>query len=328
MVYGARLVPANAEGGNHLSTIISYDKHQHVLGVSVDVPEEIPSFPMDLYKVGISGKTVWISLSDNKGGHIPFTAAVFVNLPANRRGIHMSRIEQVITALHGEEFSSLPEYGRQLVSQVLEAQNAQHVSLELSGRLPLAKQAPVSRLTSIDTMEASLSVELEKKEAEIREKIKIGVNVHHLTACPCTLSYNEVLFDRFNDSWPQATHSQRSITEISVSPPKYEQLPTYDELIAILSEVLHVSQDLLKRPDETELVLKAHRSPQFAEDSVREVARAAGKKFKTTLPSETEIEIKTLSLESIHIHDVECSLQTTLGEILTIPASQEQGQKR
>ena len=283
---------------------------------------------MPLQKVGISGKTVWVSLSNNKGGHLPFTARIFVNLAANRRGIHMSRIEQAITALHDKQFTSLSQYGKMLASHVLEAQNAQNVSLELTGRMPFIQQAPVSRLTSIDTIEVSFSVELEKKGAETIGKMQVGTAVHHLTACPCTLAYNKALFNRFNDPWPQATHSQRSKTELSVSSPDYEQLPAYNKLVEILDEVLHVSQDLLKRPDETELVLKAHRCPQFAEDTVREVARAAGEKFKDILPAGTEIRVKTLSLESIHIHDVECCLDTRLGDILATSVATEKEQNR
>ena len=156
-----------------------------------------------------------------------------------------------------------------------------------------------------------------------REKTRLGVGMYHLTACPCTLKYNEVLLNHLDDSLPQATHSQRSKTELSVSPPDSRQLPGYDILVTILAEVLHVSQDLLKRPDEAELVLKAHRYPQFAEDTVREVARAAGEKFKDTLSPETRIQVKTLSLESIHIHDVECCLDTNLGEILAITDATE-----
>ncbi len=328
MVYCAGLVPADAEGGNYLSTIIPDDKHRDVLGVCVDVPEQPPSFPVELQKVGISGKTVWIRLAQNRGGHIPFTASIFVNLPADRRGIHMSRIEQVITDLHEKKFTCLSEYGKQFAHRVLKAQNAQHVSVELYGRLPFSQQAPVSRLVSIDTVEASLSVEIDKAREGTREKITMGAAVHHLTACPCTLSYNEVLFNRFSDPCPMATHSQRSITELSVSSQVYEKFPSHDELVAILAGVLHVSQDLLKRPDETELVLKAHRSPQFAEDTVREVAQAAGDALQERLPPETEIRIKTTSLESIHIHDVECCLQITLGEILAVPAAKQEEQKR
>ena len=299
-----------------MSTFIPEDKHRQVLDRCVDVPEESPSFPLPLKKVGISGKTVWVSLIDNKGGHIPFTARILVNLDANRRGIHMSRIEQVITSLHGREFTCLPEYGKLLAAHILSEQKARYVSLELTGQLPLIQQAPVSKLNSIDSIEVSFKVALEKNRTGETLKTVAGAGVHHLTACPCTLSYNEVLFDRFNDPWPQATHSQRSKTQLAVSPPNDGQLPTYTELTGILDSVLHISQDLLKRPDETELVLRAHRYPQFAEDTVREVARAAGQKFKDTMAPETRIQVHSLSLESIHIHNVECFLDTSLGDIL------------
>lgn len=275
---------------------------------------------MPLQQVGISGKTVWVALADNKGGHLPFQLRVLVDLSSHRRGIHMSRIEQAITSLYNSEFTGLPEYGRQLAAEVLEVQNANTVLLELTGKMPLIRQASVSRLRSIDSIDIGISVELEKADTKIKEAYRISAGAHHLTACPCTLAYNETLFNRFNDPWPQATHSQRSRTELLVATPDFKMLPSYNDLLNILDEVLHLSQDLLKRPDETELVLKAHRNPQFAEDTVREVARAAGAKFRNTLPPETEILITTLSLESIHIHDVECSMQTSLAEILKASA--------
>ena len=298
-----------------MSTFIPEEKHRLVLETGIDVPEETPSFSIPIQKVGISGKTVWVGLTENKGGHLPFTARIQVNLPATKRGIHMSRIEQEITSLHDKQFTSLPEYGKLLASNVLDAQKAQNISLELTGRLPHIRKTSVSRLTSIDSFEVGCTVKIAKNGHETVENFKINVGMHHLTACPCTLSYNEILFNRFDDPYPQATHSQRSKTELSISTTDSKRLPAYEVLLEILHEVLHLSQDLLKRPDETELVLKAHRQPQFAEDIVREIARATGKKLKQTLPPETNIEIKTLSLESIHIHDVECCLETKLVEI-------------
>ena len=299
-----------------MSPIIPDEKHRHVLNTCVDVPEEIPSFPLPLQKVGISGKTVWVGLDENDGGHLPFTARIMVDLPANRRGIHMSRIEEVITELYGKKFTSLPEYGMLLADKVLDVQHASQISVTLKGAMPLIQQTPVSRLNSIDSLDISFSVNLQKINAQVSQSVTIGTSIHHLTACPCTLKYNQVLFDRHKDPYPQATHSQRSKTELLVSPPTAELLPTYKELVTVLDEALHVSQDLLKRPDETELVLKAHNNPQFAEDTVREVARAAGEKYGRTLPHETRIQVNSTSLESIHIHDVECSLDVLLGEII------------
>ena len=301
-----------------MSPIIPDEKHRHVLNTCVDVPEEIPSFPLALQKVGIAGKTVWVGLDENDGGHLPFIARIMVDLPANRRGIHMSRIEEVITELYGKKFTSLPEYGMLLADKVLDAQHANQISVTLKGSMPLIQQTPVSRLNSIDSLDISFSVNLQKINSQISQSVTIGAGIHHLTACPCTLKYNQVLFERHNDPWPQATHSQRSKTILLVSPPTAELLPTYKELVTVLDEALHVSQDLLKRPDETELVLKAHNNPQFAEDTVREVAHAVGKKYGRALPHETRIQVNSTSLESIHIHDVECSLDVTLGEILSI----------
>lgn len=308
-----------------MSTFIPEEKHRQVLGNCVDVPEEQPSFPLPLQKVGISGKSLWVRLSDNGGGHIPFSAKIHVNLPGNKRGIHMSRIEHVISSLHNRQFADLPEYGRLLATQILTMQNAQSVALELSGRLPLIRQAPVSKNHSIDSIDVSFSVKLRQGRIITTENVQVGAGVYHITACPCTLSYNKTLFNRSNDPWPQATHSQRSRTELLVSLRNNEQPPAFKTLLNILDSVLHVSQDLLKRPDETELVLKAHRHPQFAEDTVREVARAAAERFRDSLPHETRIMVNSLSLESIHIHNVECCLDEDLGTILaTLQATQKE----
>jgi len=316
VVHCAGLVPGDAAGENSLSTYIPEEKHCQILETCVDVPEERPSFPVPLQKVGISGKTVWVSLADNRGGRIPFTARIHVNLPGNRRGIHMSRIEQAISSLHDRQFADLTAYGRLLATRILKAQDAQYISLALSGRMPLIQHAVVTKHPSIDSVDVSFSVALRQDRVITTENVQVGAGLYHLTACPCTLSYNEALFNRFDDPWPQATHSQRSKTELLVSLKDAEQLPDFVTLVDILGSVLHISQDLLKRPDETELVLKAHRYPQFAEDSAREVARAATEKFKETLPPETRIQITSLSLESIHIHDVECCLEAELGELL------------
>ena len=230
--------------------------------------------------------------------------------------------------MYSREFTGLPEYGMQLAASILKAQRAQDISLELTGHLPFLQQAPVSRLSSIDTIGVSCKTELKKNRDKETLKTQVGVETHHLTACPCTLSYNETLFNRINDPYPQATHSQRSRTRLLVSLPGEQVFPAYHDLAAILAGVLHLSHDLLKRPDETELVLKAHSHPQFVEDTVREVARAAGEKLKDVLPAETRIQVHSRSLESIHIHDVECFLDITLGDILTTLRSMKKVQSQ
>ncbi|MGC9022939.1 MAG: GTP cyclohydrolase, FolE2/MptA family, partial [Dissulfurimicrobium sp.] len=145
-------------------------------------------------------------------------------------------------------------------------------------------------------------------------KETIGLSVSHITACPCTQVYNEELFSAKGNSFPLITHSQRSFTRLFIE--RYGEDPSYEDLLKCLEAALHVTQDLLKRSDEAEMVMRAHLAPQFAEDAVRQTAREVGIHFGTAMPARTEVMIESRSLESIHIHDVCCTLKTTLGDII------------
>ncbi|TFG37082.1 MAG: hypothetical protein E4H46_02425, partial [Desulfobacterales bacterium] len=115
---------------------------------------------------------------------------------------------------------------------------------------------------------------------------------------------------------PMPTHSQRSQTWLHLR--GAGEVPAYQDLLTCLENSLHLTQDLLKRQDEAEIVLKSHIHPQFAEDAVRETARAVGHMFGAVLPAGTAVIIESLSLESIHIHDVCCRLETSLGAICSL----------
>lgn len=291
-------------------------RHQKVLATCGDVPAERPSFAISLPEVGISNKTVWVTLPP---GRLPFSLTLDVDLAAERRGIHMSRLEEAITLLHERPFADLREYGVALLRETLRTQEANQGRVELRGLLPWSRPTKVSGRISLDSLEISCRIE-GGRDAEAAPLpaplLEIGVGVHHLTACPCTQAYNRVWFDMAEYPAPLPTHSQRSFTTLRLSAAGDEvaALPAYDELLACLAVALHLTQDLLKRPDEAELVRQAHTQPQFAEDAVRETARAAGQHFGHLAPA-TRVVIESVSLESIHIHDVRCRLDTSLAAI-------------
>jgi GTP cyclohydrolase FolE2 len=319
MAYRTGLVPGHAGGGDHLNTFFSQDEHRRVLDTSIDVPKEKPSFPLPLDQVGISGKTVWVCFNNEQWSRLPFTAEILINLPGDVRGIHMSRIEQAISDLHNDKFDDLRDYVLQLGNKVMKGQSATTGSIALQGQMPLLQRTPVSEKLSIDTVEISVQAEFHDNNNPASPMVMMGAALCHLTACPCTLAYNESLFNHHDATCPLATHSQRTKTALTIES-NSTTVPTltFDELIDCLSGALHVSRDLLKRPDEAELILKAHRQPQFVEDVVRETAREVGRRFGDRLPPSTRVCIKSLSLESIHIHDVTCRLNTSLEEILNL----------
>jgi GTP cyclohydrolase FolE2 len=294
-----------------VSSRFSAADHERVLAVGIDVPEERPSVLLPISEVGISGKTVWVTLPQ---GTLPFAAAMHVDLAGHRRGIHMSRLEEAMTSLHQRRFDDLRGYGLELARTMLDRQQASRGALLLHGKLPLLRETTVSNRTSLDTIEISVAVEVERQGLTVREQVMVGASIHHITACPCTQAYNRALFGERAGESPQPTHSQRSRTTLTLA--ASGGTPGYDELVACLASALHATQDLLKRPDEAEIVLQSHLQPQFAEDAVREVAREAARAFAERLPATARVVIESLSQESIHIHDVRCRLDTTIGAIL------------
>ncbi|ADH86012.1 GTP cyclohydrolase I FolE2 [Desulfurivibrio alkaliphilus] len=304
-------------------------RHQQVLQECLDIPGQVPAVAIPLDAVGISAKTVWVNLPQ---GRLPFELRLEVDLVASRRGIHMSRLEEAITALHELEFAQAGDYALELARRAVAGQESRWGRVELHGRLPRLSCTGVSGRCSVDAYDLRVEVDLECSEGQWRWRMGVGVGVNHITACPCTQAYNQLLLAPAGEKPPpgeaepllQPTHSQRSHTmllvavtaEAAVGALPQEKAPEQELLLQALAAALHLSQDLLKRPDEAELVYASHRHPQFAEDAVRETARAAGRLLASEVPPAARILISTVGLESIHSHDVHCRLETTLAALL------------
>ena len=291
--------------------LIRRSEHERVLASCVDIPEEAPEFRIPIDHVGIGNKTVWVKLAT---GLTPFEADIRVALPSKVKGIHMSRIEGAIADLLDTPFDDIALYAEALADRVVETQEGSRAEVILSGKIPLVQKTLATGRISVDHLElgATASVECRKDKRLASQTLRVGAC--HITACPCTQAYNEVLFDAPSRQ-TLITHSQRSTTSITVE--RQGGRPSVSDLFDCLASALHVTSDLLKRPDEAELVLQAHTKPQFAEDTTRQTALAFGRKFAGRLPAQTLVTVESDSLESIHIHDVRARLVTSLGEIET-----------
>ncbi len=289
----------------------SNEVHQRCLSEGKDVPELSPDFRIKIDEVGISQKTVWVNLPE---GRMPFDAEITTDLSGDFKGIHMSRIENEISLLNERSFSDIREYGLCLSRGVLAGQRGRRVKVILKGLFPISSITPVSKRISIDNIDIYSRAESKRLDGDgISQSSWLGVGIFHITACPCTQVYNESLFNQ-RSSFPMPTHSQRCKTSVYVE--DRENRLAFDDILEPLLTSLHVISDLLKRPDEAELVFRSHKIPQFAEDVVRSVARALGEGLFDKIPRDSRITIETLSLESIHIHNVKCRLNTRLKDII------------
>ncbi len=293
----------------YLKPAINSKQHQAVIDSSIDVPEMEPVFTIPLNQVGIAAKTIWIDLPQ---GRLPFEAEVSVSLPAHLKGIHMSRIERAISSLLSEPFEDIRCYAEKLCGIILLEQKGNSAEVFLQGKLPHITKTAVSSEISLDSVTISVKTRGERENSITKTVSMLGLSLNHITACPCTQVYNNALFPD-QDQELLFTHSQRSRTILEAE--DINEAIGFHDIYDCLASCLHINQDLLKRPDEAELVLAAHRKPQFAEDVVRMAAQETAKRLGGLLPDESRIRIETLSMESIHIHNVKCVLECRMGDI-------------
>jgi GTP cyclohydrolase-4 len=72
--------------------------------------------------------------------------------------------------------------------------------------------------------------------------------------------------------------------------------------------------EILKRPDEAQVVLDAHRNPKFVEDVVRDLLKKVADSYPD-LPDEVAVSVRSESEESIHKHNAVAERITTMGEL-------------
>ena len=88
-----------------------------------------------------------------------------------------------------------------------------------------------------------------------------------------------------------------------------------EQIVNVLKESMSAKIfELLKRGDESYVVMAAHKNARFVEDCVREMARQVVNTF-TYLPGDTHITIRQTNEESIHQHDAYAERKATLAEL-------------
>ncbi len=228
--------------------------------------------------VGVRGLRHPIAIVDD--GVVQNTVATVqlaVELPAERRGTHMSRFVALLTEWDKPvSAAALPNFLAAMAAR-LDAHAA-----EVEFRFPFFRQklAPASGVASLMDYDACLSGRLAGGETRICTEVAVPVT----SLCPCSKEISEY-----------GAHNQRShlrLTIVSATP------PSLAALIAIAEEQASAPlYGLLKRADEKFLTEHAYRNPKFVEDMVRDVA--------LRLRADTGIQhfrVEAENFESIHNH--------------------------
>jgi len=230
-------------------------------------------------KVGIKDILHPVRVQDKSGGkqHTVASFDMYVNLPHDFKGTHMSRFVEILNS-HDREISiaSFPVMLKEMLAR-LEAESGY-----IDMRFPyfIEKAAPVSGVRSLSDYQVSFIGEIDGQSS--RTKIKIVVPVTSL--CPCSKEISE-----------RGAHNQRSHVTVTVATREFVWLE--DLIVLVEAEASSPIYGLLKRPDEKYVTEYAYDHPKFVEDMVRDVA--------ARLDADQRIGAYTVeseNFESIHNH--------------------------
>jgi GTP cyclohydrolase IB len=229
-------------------------------------------------RVGIKDIRHPVRVKDRSAGEQRTVATfnMYVNLPHNFKGTHMSRFVEV---LHREREISIDSFPQMLLemSQRLDAE-AGHI--EMSFPFFVSKKAPVSGVESLMDYEASLIGEVCHGETAMWVRVVVPVT----SLCPCSKKISE-----------RGAHNQRSHVTIKA---RLREHMWIEELIDIAEgEASCELYGILKRPDEKYVTERAYDNPKFVEDMVRDVAMRLNAE-----PRISAYVVESENFESIHNH--------------------------
>ncbi len=231
-------------------------------------------------KVGVRGLRFPIQVRD-KARSIQNTVAtigMFVDLPKEFKGTHMSRFVEVLNA-HGSviHVENISEILRALQKKL----NAATSHLEIEFPYFMSKKSPVSRLESLMDYIARFDATACGKEIDFVLTVKANVT----TLCPCSKAIAKY-----------GAHNQRGEVTVAL---RSTQMVWIEDVVAMIegaaSSELYA---LLKRQDEKAVTERAYENPVFVEDLVRNVALRLNADARVSW-----YKVEAENFESIHNHN-------------------------
>ena len=232
--------------------------------------------PID--RVGIKDIRHPVRVRDRSDGeqHTIATFNMYVNLPHDFKGTHMSRFVEI---LHHEREISVDSF-RGMLSEMTQRLDAEAGHIEMSFPYFVEKKAPVSGVESLMDYQASLIGEACKDRTDIWVRVVVPVT----SLCPCSKKISDY-----------GAHNQRSHVTIKAQLREHMWI---EELIDIAeSEASCELYGILKRPDEKYVTERAYDNPKFVEDVVRDVAVRLDNE-----PRVIAYVVESENFESIHNH--------------------------
>ena len=257
----------------------------------VETQNEKPLHRIHLSKVGVKNlKTFVVTERSGIRHHIVPTVEITIDLPADLKGVHMSRLVESMAEELSDQFRVHPSI-EDIQIKILEGLVQKHPfsngEVKFDFEFGYTTKTPVSNKRTWEVCDISAITRKVNDDPFIHE---IEVKVIGNTVCPHCMANNEGL-----------THIQRAIGSLRVIG-KVKEMPTYGSMIDIIeSSFSSKTYSLLKLEDEMHVTKQMHNNPLLVEDVCRNILQHAKDAFDDR---DLEMFAEARSLESIHKHDV------------------------
>ena len=230
-------------------------------------------------KVGIKDIRHPVVINDRSGKeqHVVANFNMYVNLPHNFKGTHMSRFIEILN-VHKTELTV--KSFKEVLVEMIDRLDAQAGHIEMSFPYFVNKVAPVSGVESLLDYDVTFIGEISDNTPAVTVKVVVPVT----SLCPCSKKISDY-----------GAHNQRSHVTVTVTANCFVWIEDIIDIVE--AEASCQLYGLLKRPDEKFVTEQAYDNPKFVEDMVRDVA--------ARLNSDERIVAYTVeseNFESIHNH--------------------------
>lgn len=254
----------------------------------IDVQNMYDYRMIEIDKVGVKNVKYPITVLDKANGfqHTIATIDMYVNLPHNYKGTHMSRFVEI---LHENKNMINMKNFPNILREMKDRLNAESAHLEVRFPYFMNKEAPISKTPSYLEYICGFSGSMDG--SGVMKVFIVSVSTPINTLCPCSKEISE-----------HGAHNQRGIVKIDV---RFKKFFWIEDLINIVESCASSGiYSILKREDEKYITERAFQNPKFVEDVVRDVAETLSKEANITW-----FTIEAENFESIHNHSAYAYLE-------------------
>ncbi|MCF6257024.1 MAG: GTP cyclohydrolase FolE2 [Gammaproteobacteria bacterium] len=244
-----------------------------------DVQNSEDTRHLPINKVGIKDIRHPVRIRDRSGGeqHTIANFNMYVNLPHNFKGTHMSRFVEILNQ-HEREISV--ESFEDMLAEMTERLEAESGHIEMSFPYFVNKTAPVSGVQSLLDYDVTFLGSSSGNQHETTLKVVVPVT----SLCPCSKKISD-----------RGAHNQRSHVTVTI---KTREFVWIEDIIDAVESIASCElYGLLKRPDEKYVTERAYDNPKFVEDMVRDIAAHINQDSRITA-----YVVESENFESIHNH--------------------------